>query len=522
MPVARQSSAPLGVVYTPPAVARAMVDLALAPLADRDPLTLRICDPAAGEGVFLDEVVKALAARGADERLVREHCVFGVDVDARAVAAARRLTPNVEIGDALAMDWRADFDLVIGNPPYIRQEHQGDKSLLRRFECGGGVADLYIYFIELAHRMLRPGGRWCFITPNKWLTAAYGRGLRGFLSRRGSVDGVIDLVGERVFDEDAYASIVWGSASRGAEHIEGVRGTLASPRIAHDRARWTEEPWHIDEPDDRALIDELERRWPAFGDVYGTPSRGIVTGANDVFVIDAATRDRLLAAEPAAAPLIRACVRGRDLRPYRAEPERYVLLLDHGTSIDHLPGLVAYLAQFRGALEPKATRGAGPGRKPGRYRWYELQDPVGAHSVSTAPRLFFQDIQTQPICALDETGLVPDTTVWTVPTGDRFLLAVLNSPLYGWYAQRRFPPALNGAVRPKRAYIRALPIAQPSPELRARIAALVDERLAGHAVDAAIAEAVLDAYDLTASQRAVVARGGGDRGRTAARRSRAR
>ncbi|MDQ3338616.1 MAG: Eco57I restriction-modification methylase domain-containing protein [Myxococcota bacterium] len=515
MRLARQDNdAPLGVVYTPPAIARAMAEIALAPLADRDPLSLRICDPAAGEGVFLDEVVKLLVARGADARAVRETCVFGVDVDARAVARARRITPNVKVGDALAMDWDQAFDLVIGNPPYIRQEHL-DKAQLRGFESGGGVADLYIYFIELAHRITRPGGRWCFITPNKWLTAAYGRALRGFLSKRGSVEGVIDLVGERVFDEDAYASITWGTNARSAAPVQAVRGSLASSRVPHDRARWTDEPWHIDEPDDRALIDELEQRWPAFGAVFGTPSRGIVTGANDVFVIDRQTRERLLAEEPHAEALVRPFVKGRDLRPYRAEPdERYILLVDHGTPLEQVP--LRYLEPHRERLEP------GRGRKPGSYKWYELQDPVGEHSASRAPRLFFQDIQTTPACALDESGLVPDTTVWTVQTSDRFLLALLNSPFYGWYAQRRFPPALNGAVRPKRAYLRALPIAQPSPALHARIDQLVDARLAGGGVDLDLAEAILDAYDLTASQRAVVARASGDRDRIATRRSRAR
>ena len=67
------------------------------------------------------------------------------------------------------------------------------------------------------------------------------------------------------------------------------------------------------------------------------------------------------------------------------------------------------------------------------------------------------------------------------------MLAILNSSLYGWYARRRFPPALNGAVRPKRDYIRMLPIAR-SREL--------------HAVDdASVDEAVFDAYGLTAAER---------------------
>jgi hypothetical protein len=130
-----------------------------------------------------------------------------------------------------------------------------------------------------------------------------------------------------------------------------------------------------------------------------------------------------------------------------------------------------HLAPLRAELEP------GIGRKPGTYKWSELQDPIGALAKSPAPRLFYQDIQTAPACALDTTGLVPDTTVWILGTGDRFLLAILNSRLYGWYARRRFPPALNGAVRPKREFISKLPIAQPPPAVRARIVELAELQL---------------------------------------------
>ncbi|MCW5800860.1 MAG: hypothetical protein KIT31_00495, partial [Deltaproteobacteria bacterium] len=147
--------------------------------------------------------------------------------------------------------------------------------------------------------------------------------------------------------------------------------------------------------------------------------------------------------------------------------------------------------------------GDGPGRKPGTYRWYELQDPVGPTTAARTPRLLYQDIQTEPACCLAGEDDVPDTTVWMLPTGDRLLLAILNSPLYRWYAQRRFPPALNGAVRPKLAYVRELPIAQPPPALRAHLERLVDDQLADPTAerDRAIAAAVLDAYELDAADR---------------------
>src|SRR5690606_20303684 len=112
-------------------------------------------------------------------------------------------------------------------------------------------------------------------------------------------------------------------------------------------------------------------------------------------------------------------------------------------------------------------------------------------------------------CCLDATGeLVPDTTVWILPSADPFLLAVLNSPLYFWYARRRFPPALNGAVRPKLDYMRGLPLATPTPALHAKVSSLVHAQLRAPSAsrDAELAALVCEAYGLAPDERALVGR----------------
>jgi hypothetical protein len=530
----------LGVVYTPREVCGPMVELALAPLvAGRSAdeiLALRICDPAIGEGAFLLEIVRVLAAAVAPHlgrrdarRLVAARCIYGVDIDARAVAAARRavesfvgepvpaLREHLRVGDALAIDWEP-HDAIVGNPPYVRQERLGAaKRALRSFASYDGVADLYVYFIELAHRVVRPGGRYCLVVPNKWLTAAYGRPLRALLAREASLERVVDF-GQALplfGDADAFPCIIAGTvgvpargarASVRATRVTGdssVAAALAATGTAQPRSRWGREPWHIDGAGDGVLLERLARTWPTLGDrLPGKPSRGVVTGCNRAFVIDAETRARLVDAEPAAATLIRPFVKGRDVRRWRAAPiDRYLLVIDRGTSLAGLSRVRRHLQHFRAALEP------GSGRKPGSYRWFELQDPVVPLAKSRAPRLFYQDIQSQPACSLDDTGeLVPDTTVWIAPTDDRYLLAVLNSRLYGWYARHRFPPALNGAVRPKLEYMRLLPIATPPRDLRARIVSLVDEQLADpdRARDARLDTAICDAYELSRRERALL------------------
>ncbi|HMG23098.1 MAG TPA: Eco57I restriction-modification methylase domain-containing protein [Kofleriaceae bacterium] len=550
----------LGVVYTPPEVTGPMTRVALEPLLHGRPiddvLALRICDPAIGEGAFLlaavgviaEHLVAAGLAPG-DASAAAARCVHGVDVDPRAVEAARAALglgdDQLQVGDALALDWpaafpavfaRGGFDAVIGNPPYVRQEHlAAHKPLLRGFASYDGSADLYVYFVELAHRLARPGGRFCLITPNKWLTAGYARALRGHLAAQHCVEGVVDLGRTALFgDADAFPCIVWGTAGaprdapiQAARLERGASVELRGVGAPHPRDRWRTDPWHIDAPGDRALLDQLERRWPPLGAVVpGRPARGVVTGCNRAFVLDRATRDRLLDAEPAAAAVIRPFIKGRDLRRWLpADPERWILLVDRGTQLAELPAVLDHLARFRAALEPRPAdwQGAWRGRKGGAYTWYELQDPVGPLVRARAPRLLYQDIQTGPVCALDQGGdLVPDTTVWMLPSADLFLLAVLGSPLYAWYARRRFPPALNGSVRPKLEYLRTFPVACPGPAPRAAIEGLVTQRLAleparrdgaldacavAHELDDALATAVLDAYGLTAAERALIGQG---------------
>src|SRR5262249_3169363 len=159
-------------------------------------------------------------------------------------------------------------------------------------------------------------------------------------------------------DADAFPCIVWGGAGQRdairASRITqptAVADALARIGFEHPRERWATDPWHIDDPDDVAPIDRIAAPWPRIPEaVPERPSRGVVTGCNRAFVIEAATRERLLADEPEAATLIRPFIKGRDVRRWQpATPDagpRYILLVDRGTSLAKLPRVRAHLAQF--------------------------------------------------------------------------------------------------------------------------------------------------------------------------------
>jgi adenine-specific DNA-methyltransferase len=108
------------------------------------------------------------------------------------------------------------FDIVIGNPPYVRQEQIKDiKPQLKPFyECYTGVADLYVYFFERALQLLKPGGVLTYICSNKYFRANYGEKLRNLLSQKTRIQTLIDFGDAPVFTAIAYPSIIVTQQSR--------------------------------------------------------------------------------------------------------------------------------------------------------------------------------------------------------------------------------------------------------------------------------------------------------------------
>ncbi|MEO6024990.1 MAG: Eco57I restriction-modification methylase domain-containing protein [Burkholderiales bacterium] len=106
----------------------------------------------------------------------------------------------------------AVFDIVISNPPYVRQEEIKElKPLLKniyKYECYTGKADLFVYFYERSVKLLKPHGVLSFITSNKWYRAKNGEGLRLFMATHTRINSFIDFGDEAVFTAIAYPTIV--------------------------------------------------------------------------------------------------------------------------------------------------------------------------------------------------------------------------------------------------------------------------------------------------------------------------
>ena len=174
----------LGAWYTPDWLVAMALDLVLGGVPAARSGSLRVVDPACGDGRFLAAVLDRRPGA----------TVVGVDIDPAAVAAARgSLGPSAHVlhADALAHDWHADqFDLVVGNPPFLNQlaaaTSRGGRSALG----GGAYADAAALFLALSIRLVRPGGRVVLVLPRSVLATRDAAPIRAAVAEQASLDAL--------------------------------------------------------------------------------------------------------------------------------------------------------------------------------------------------------------------------------------------------------------------------------------------------------------------------------------------
>lgn len=260
---------------------------------------------------------------------------------ARIEEVIRSLTGNKERFDhkiffSEVFDHRGGFDVVIANPPYVRQEaiKEMKASLSKefgRFFCG--TADLYTYFYKQGLQQLRPSGHLCFIAPNKFMRANYGKNLRTLLSTEAAPRVVIDFGDLPIFEATTYPSILLVEKRRPTKdektlaatfteesQLERPEKTLLEKGFIMPIKALKTEGWTLEEPRILALMEKLRKAGTPLGQyVNGRFYRGILTGLNEAFVIDESTRTNLIAEDPKSAELIKPWLRGRDIKRWKAE-----------------------------------------------------------------------------------------------------------------------------------------------------------------------------------------------------------
>lgn len=397
------------------------------------------------------------------------------------------------------------FDLVVGNPPYVRQEElkavmvqdsagrqRPLKEVLKdQYECFTGTADLYVYFFEKSIQLLRVGGVLSFITSNKYFRAAYGEKLRAYLLYGTAPQVILDFGDTNIFTAVAYPCIFVTEKVRDVielpdpkkfEHQSSFEKYVPHADREFPVLAWQPGPskiefpeifeeghvilnqhelkpagWRLETPVGLRLLERLRKSGAPLGEYCnGRFYRGILTGYNEAFVVDRATCDRLVTEHPSSVDLLKPFLRGRDVKRWRCEPQDlWLIFTRRGIDINAFPAVHAYLKQYQARLTP----GIHGGRKPGSYKWYEIQDNIAYWQEFETPKIIVPAIQNSVQFAPDTNHYFGNNKLTIfVPPSIHFALACCNSNVAQWVATQTFASKQGGFYDFEPRYSSTLPI----------------------------------------------------------------
>ncbi len=380
------------------------------------------------------------------------------------------------------------FDCVIGNPPYVRQESLGPQFkeyAQKTFSSYAGTADLYTYFIEKAHALLLEGGSFGMICSNKFMRANYGKPLRSFIANHTTICQIIDFGELPVFEKAAtfpaviltqnikpkkqkfiYAPIKRLDFLSLEKEVKNIGDVLDERSLSGDN-------WTLAKTQEIDIFEKMKKHGIPLGEfVKDEIYRGILTGLNEAFVIDRATRDQLIRKDKKSIELIRPFAIGDDIRKYKISfRDTYLILITKGWTQAKMkasgdawkwiqntyPGIAFHLAPFSEKAKNRCDKGD---------YWWELR-ACDYYPDFEKGKIVWPEIAKESRFAIDYEHIYLNKTCFFTPTDDLYLLGLLNSkPI--WFFLKRLCSVLGdadkgGRLLQQKIYIETIPVHEIDP-----------------------------------------------------------
>ncbi|MGL2360417.1 class I SAM-dependent DNA methyltransferase [Helicobacter pylori] len=377
------------------------------------------------------------------------------------------------------------FDCIIGNPPYIRQEHIKDlKPLLQKQyqDFYNSTADIYTYFFALSYHLLKEKGFSAFITSNKYARAKYGAKLREWLLKKTTLVSYMELNALKVFESATVDTSIMNfikqtppkeSVFKYYEPTENDKENLKNaPSLSMRQNALQTESFIFANATLLDLRDKMESVGTPLKDWDIQIYRGILTGANEAFIIPTEKRDAILNAcktqeeRERTERLIKPILRGKDIKRYSYEwADLWVIATFPSLKldIDDYPSLKTYLSQFRPRIDQSGEKDC---RKKTNNQWFETQDTIAYHEDFEKEKIVYGEIVQEPRFYLDNGecglgGFYAEATSFIL-TGEhlRYLLGMLHSKLITFAFKTFYAGGGLGesGYRYKKAFIERLPI----------------------------------------------------------------
>ncbi|WP_187856455.1 class I SAM-dependent DNA methyltransferase [Helicobacter pylori] len=404
------------------------------------------------------------------------------------------------------------FDCIIGNPPYIRQEHIKDlKPLLEKQyqDFYNSTADIYTYFFALAFNLLKEKGFNAFITSNKYTRAKYGAKLRELLRKKTTLVSYMELNALKVFESATVDTSIIHFIKQAPlkensfnyyEPTENDKNDLknAHPLLMRQNALSTES-FIFANATLLDLRDKIESVGTPLKDWDIQIYRGILTGANEAFIIPTEKRDAILNAcktqeeRERTERLIKPILRGKDIKRYSYEWAHLWVINTHNgytsttkskippIDIEKYPATKAHLDSHYDAIATRCDQGDTP---------YNLRNCAYLEDFEKE-KIVYPETSQGAYFVYENSGIFLEKTAFMIVSDAynlKLLTALLNSKLVTFY----FKNFCGGCILGKSGYqynkhaLEKIPIPKittKNQELAHKITALVDKILQAKAKD---------------------------------------
>ena len=392
------------------------------------------------------------------------------------------------------------FDIVIGNPPYLRIQGIRDtnpafaEELVKKYHSATGSFDLYATFAERGLQVIRQSGIVNYIMPDKWTNAAFGKGLREVVSEQRAAHKIISFGAYQVFNASTYTALQWFIPN--SEHLEyyqldrnletnqeldiylkSIKDNNAS---IIDAKKLDKNPWVLTVGATSTILQKLESHTRRISDIFDKIFQGLATSKDDVyFLYDCIENDeniigyskqldKIINIEKG---LVKPLLKGEDVHRYdNIKTNRYVIFpykIDNGKAVLYTENELSVLFP-NGYTYLKECEDILRSREKGRFNidgeWFQYGRKQGILSAEKE-KLVAPDISMGGNFAYDVEGkFYQTTTIYgyikksEISESYKFWMALLNSRLCWWFLTNTGTTLANGFFRFKPDYIKQFPV----------------------------------------------------------------
>lgn len=483
-------------------------------------LQLKICDPACGSGAFLNQALEFLMAEhqyldelsakynndplvlSDVENSILENNLYGVDINEESVHIAKlslwlrtaqrnrklnSLNQNIKCGNSLidnpeisgekAFSWQTEFpevfnassgsgggfDVVIGNPPYLRIQGLIDaypelvNYYEKHFSSATGNYDIYVLFMERSMELINARGLVSFILPHKFLISEFGEGIRTFISENRLMKAILHFEENLVFEVTTYTCIL----VLNKEDKKKLLFKHINPKEIVNPFKWEEikykrlgaANWNLMSEKKIAVFDKLKTQPFTAKDVFSKIFVGLQTSADKIYMIDGTLENEFIKGYSSSldeiveieSGLMKPLLKGQDVSRYKALKNQYFVIFpyiiaENGSAIEmtetyireNFPKAYEYLKR-----NEKELRGREKG-KMDKEGWFLYIYPKSLTQFEQQ-KIITPEIANYPNMTFDDGIMYHNTKCYSFILKNpglqayKYYLAILNSRLLWFY-----------------------------------------------------------------------------------------